>query len=339
MPTPDARAGTLVTPPEESGAIPGLVWGTFFDGREATVVDTEPRKPGPGQWLWLHFNLADMRARNWLSASVLLPKPAMDWLLGGDDTQQLVPLPDCVAGVFFDLIHDFDRTADDFGNVRFLLTDRLLISGRKRPAASIESVRRRLEAGQRFATPVDLLQAMVAQIADTIEGIVDGLSAEIDEVEDSILKEGVRDERIRLGRARLTAVRVHRRLNGLRGLLRRTSVGHIDGLPEALVAAAGPLTVRLDDIDHDVIELRDRARLLQEELGARVAEQTNRNLRVLSVLTAVLLPPALIAGLYGMNLEGVPFAQSPVGFWIAVLITLASSGLALLGLKLAGVLK
>ena len=71
-------------------------------------------------------------------------------------------------------------------------------------------------------------------------------------------------------------------------------------------ATAGALTQRLDELDHEVIELRDRARLLQEELGARVAEQTNRQVRLLAVLTAVFLPPTLIAGLFGMNLAGAP---------------------------------
>ena len=104
-------------------------------------------------------------------------------------------------------------------------------------------------------------------------------------------------------------------------------------------AAAGTLTQRLDELDHEVIELRDRARLLQEELGARVAEQTNRHLRLLAVLTAVFLPPTLIAGLFGMNLAGAPFSSSPAGFWLSVVITALSSAATLLGLKWAGVFR
>ena len=78
---------------------------------------------------------------------------------------------------------------------------------------------------------------------------------------------------------------------------------------DAFRAPAAALIQRLDELDHEVIELRDRARLLQEELGARVAEQTNRHLRLLAVLTALFLPPTLIAGLLGMNLDGAPFAS------------------------------
>lgn len=132
----------------------------------------------------------------------------------------------------------------------------------------------------------------------------------------------------------MTSVRVHRRLKSLRGLFRRVAAGHAEGLPRPFVQAAGPLTERLDELDRDVIELRDRSRLLQKELSARVAEQTNRNLRLLSLVTALFLPPALIAGLFGMNVDGLPFAGSPAGFWLSMLISVLSSAVAPLGLKL-----
>ena len=126
---------------------------------------TSMTPPGPREWLWLHFNLADMRAQKWLAASTLVPKPGLERLTSKDDAQQLVPMGDCVAGVFFDLVHDFDRAIDDFGLVRFVLTERVLITGRRRALSSVEAVRQRLEAGHRYASPVDLVTAIVEQIA------------------------------------------------------------------------------------------------------------------------------------------------------------------------------
>ena len=70
-----------------------------------------------------------------------------------------------------------------------------------------------------------------------------------------------------------------------------------------------------------------------------MAEQTNRNLRLLSIVTALFLPPTLIAGLFGMNLDGLPFSGSPIGFWWAVALTVASSLVTLCILKLLGTFK
>jgi zinc transporter len=334
----DFRLGVKPSARVTEEIVPGLVWGVRCCGSVATPID-EIAEPKPDEWLWLHFNLTDNRAPKWLAATTLLPKPAIERLLSTDDTQQLVPLGDCVAGAFFDLLHDFDKTVDDFGQFRFALTERVLVTARRRALTSIEAVRRRIETGHRYASPIDLLNAIVDQISTTIDQIVEQLAGEIDRVEDTILREGIRDDRIRLGTARLTSVRIHRRLNGLRGVFRRLSATQSEGLMAALRTAAAPLGQRLDELDHDVIELRDRARLLQEELGARMAEQTNRNLRLLSIVTALFLPPTLIAGLFGMNLDGIPFTGSPTGFWWAIGLTLASSGLTLLGLRLLGMFR
>jgi zinc transporter len=91
--------------------------------------------------------------------------------------------------------------------------------------------------------------------------------------------------------------------------------------------AAGRLAQRLDALDHEIMETRDRARLLQEEITALAAEETNRHLYVLSVLTTLVLPPTLVTGVFGMNIKGLPFTETEDGFlWAAALM--AASALA-----------
>ncbi len=59
--------------------------------------------------------------------------------------------------------------------------------------------------------------------------------------------------------------------------------------------------------------MRDRARMLQEEVLAKTADQTNDRLYWLSLITALFLPPTLVTGFFGMNLKGMPFEESPIG--------------------------
>ena len=86
----------------------------------------------------------------------------------------------------------------------------------------------------------------------------------------------------------------------------------------------------------DLTETQERAKLLQEELAARLAEQTNNNLYILSLFTALLLPPSLIAGIFGMNVVGVPGVQdgSEMAFWWVMLGMMAVSLLVLIILYL-----
>ena len=85
--------------------------------------------------------------------------------------------------------------------------------------------------------------------------------------------------------------------------------------------------------------MRDRAHLLQEEVTIKTAEQTNRNLHVLAIVTTVFMPASLIAGIFGMNVGGLPFVQSGDGFLWAMGILAGSSAVVLWLLKRSGILK
>jgi zinc transporter len=76
------------------------------------------------------------------------------------------------------------------------------------------------------------------------------------------------------------------------------------------------------------IRCKERIKLLQEELATVVNEQNNRSLFVLTIVTVLALPINLTAGLMGMNVGGIPFAQNEYGFWIVVLMLAIATGIA-----------
>jgi zinc transporter len=51
-----------------------------------------------------------------------------------------------------------------------------------------------------------------------------------------------------------------------------------------------------------------------------VAEANNRSLYVLTIVTVLALPINIMAGLFGMNVGGIPLAEHPYGFWVVVAI-------------------
>ena len=85
--------------------------------------------------------------------------------------------------------------------------------------------------------------------------------------------------------------------------------------------AAGKLAQRLDGLDHAIVEIRDRALLLQEEVTALIGEDANRHLNILSILATLFMPPTLITGIFAMNAIGLPFADNEEGFlWVSALM-------------------
>jgi zinc transporter len=57
----------------------------------------------------------------------------------------------------------------------------------------------------------------------------------------------------------------------------------------------------------------------------KIEQQGNNSLRVLSVLTAILMPPTLVTGVFGMNTKGLPFTDLDTAFlWASLLMVLSS---------------
>ena len=73
----------------------------------------------------------------------------------------------------------------------------------------------------------------------------------------------------------------------------------------------------------DMGALQERIKLLQEEIADNVNEDNNRSLFVLTVVTVLALPINILAGLFGMNVGGIPLADSTHGFWILVGVVIA----------------
>ena len=90
-------------------------------------------------------------------------------------------------------------------------------------------------------------------------------------------------------------------MSGLRVVFHRLELKDTETLKPALQLRAGKLAQRLDGLDHTIVEMRERSRLLQEELHLKIEEQGNNSLQVLSVLTAILMPPTLITRSFGVS--------------------------------------
>jgi len=319
----EAPTDTQQTGPD---LVPGLVWAfrVHADGSAEELPPDRPIADHHDGWLWLHLNLADTRACQWLRTETDFPTAAIRTLLSNDAHQELHASDDCVYGAFADMVRALDHASDELGILRFAMTERLMISGRHRPLHSIENTRQALREGLRVPSVATLLETIVAHVADAFDEVVDGLGEELDKIEERVLLDDVRDQRRQLGSLRRRGVRMHRQLLGLRALFHRLERDMSGTSNRALRISAAGLAQRLDALDHEVVAMRERAFLLQEEIAGRLAEQSAGSLHILSVITVLLLPPTLVAGIFGMNTKGLPFTENDTGFWWSMVILVAS---------------
>lgn len=324
------------------GAVPGLIWAfrIHHDGVAEPLAINKPIDLDREGLIWLHFNLVDHRVMSWLDEHPLdVPPAALALFRAHDGYQQIHTARDCVYGILSDLTLAIDQPTEDSAPLHFIMTDRLVISGRHSPLCSMERTQQALKGGFRIGSAAQLFEAMVEHIADAIDQLSNRLSVSLDEIEERATSDDHADLRKGLTTLRRTCVRLHRQLSGLRVIFLRLERDGTEALNPALRLRAGKLAQRLDDLDHAIVAMRERSRLLQEELHLNLEAQSNASLRTLSIMTAFMMPPTLITGVFGMNTKGLPLTDVESGFLWAMLLLAASAGLAYFVMKRTGIIR
>jgi zinc transporter len=306
---------------------PGLVWAFRIraDGTAEELDVDQPLGDYPDGWLWLHFNLVETPACDFLKSLPDLPPAAIDAMVQRHHHLQLHTGRACIYGVIADLCRALGGVSDQFGFLQFVMTERFLITGRRRALNAVEATRQALQNGQRVASAASLFELIIEHIAQAIDYLAEEIALDMDQIEERILDSDTGDHRQKLGIFRRKTVRMHRQLAGLRMLFHRLEQLESEELKPPLRLAAERLSQRFDGLAHEIEALRERARVLQEEIASQLAEESNRHLHALTVVTILFLPPTLVAGFFGMNLLGLPFSESGTGFWAGVITALISS--------------
>ncbi|KRA20760.1 transporter [Lysobacter sp. Root604] len=305
----------------------GLIWGyRFAPGQAAQAIGTEAvaaflaaQSMAPtGEFLWLHFSLSNQGAERYLRRVLDLPEAFFESLGSQVGSTRLEQDDDTLIAVIHDVLFESSFDASEVGTTSLCINPRLIVSARLRPLRSVDRLRAAVRAGQPFRSPVELLAHLLRDQANVLSDILRKSTVRVDGIEDRLLANRIASDRTELGSLRRSLVRLQRLmapeptalfrlLNRPPAWVDRDDVQDLQQAAEEFATAIG-----------DSAALVERVKLIQEELAALVNEQTGRSLFVLTVVTVLALPVNLIAGLFGMNVGGVPLSEHGHGFAIVV---------------------
>ena len=299
----------------------GLVFGFHFHDGAAHPVADETLLQAQGaahDWLWLHLALSDHRARRFIETLEQAPVQARELMLSGEDRIQLHLTGTGAYGILPDIERDFADHSLGSGRFAFWLDGTRLITARRHPLRASEHLRDAVEQGRCPASPAAALALLPEHFAALVEQRLITLAAELGRIEDEVLADRFIDNRA-LGALRRELSRYAREFSGLRSAIHRAMSARHGGMTNSPLLEHLPVLMQdVEDFDRDAGGLTDRARLIYEEIETRIASTTNRSLAALTVASTLLLPPTFVAGLFGMNVGGIPWATEKEGFWIVI---------------------
>ena len=194
---------------------------------------------------------------------------------------------------------------------------------------SIKAVKQQIRSST-FACrrgPAYLLHQILDNIVDLYMPIVDDFDNEINKLEDRVLGmtksntivlEEVMDLRRSVARLRRISARQLE-------VLYRISHGEFPQIPDNILPF-------FRDVHDHLLRISDLADSYRDLVGSLfdihfsvVANRTNDVMKTLAVISAIILPLSLIAGIYGMNFENMPELKSRNGYFITIGVMAAVS--------------
>jgi len=278
---------------------------------------------GGREFVWLHFNLADAAAEQWMRTELQLVPEFFEALKEGSRSTRIEDAADQLIAVVNDVAYEFSFEPSEIASLWLTVTQRLAISARTHPLRSIDRLRQAVKEGCRFDSSVALLNHLLHDQGDVLVHIVREATLQVDALEDNLQHGKLRPKRAELGKLRRVLVRLQRLLAPEPGSLFRLLRQPPPWIASHDLDELRQSTEEFSLVLRDLAALQERIKLLQEEIVAQVGEQTNRSVFTLTVVTVLALPINIIAGLLGMNVGGIPLADNPQGFLVIALIVLS----------------
>lgn len=205
---------------------------------------------------------------------------------------------------------------EDMISLRMLVNERRVITLTRRALRSIAEMKQDIDGGQGPASMGDFMATLIEKIVGRVAPVLAQLEDAIDEEEDDLVEGKLSHVESTLVGVRGRIIKLRRYLAPQREALMRLSHEKLAWVSTEerarLAETANQLTRSIEDLD----EFRERAQVIQEEIGLYYNRRLTRSTYVITMAASVLVPLNLVAGLMGMNVGGIPGKDSPYAFWV-----------------------
>jgi zinc transporter len=282
-------------------------------GGKAERLDIKQALDTPGDLVWVHLTTNNEHAQAWLEQTAKVPDYVVDALTTSESRPRCDALGD---GAFLNLrgrSSEAMTASDPLASLRIWAVAGRVISVTRRSVNAIEDVVKLIEGGK-IRDPGDLIAEFAVAITEELDPEVADLGDSLDDCEADLDADKVFVLRRNVTKVRVAAIGYRRFLAPQRAALEKLAALPCDWLQDDDRLHLSSAADRAARMAEELEAIRERSALMHEALTDLRAEQIDSRSLLISIVALIFLPLTFLTGLYGMNVEGLPWAKEPWAF-------------------------
>lgn len=277
-------------------------------------VDLSTVSADDARFIWIHLNGRHSDAKKFLRDQMGLDPVIVKSMLAEEMRPRLEEVNNNALLMLRGINFNPGPAPEDLVSIRLWISGNRIVSVGRRKSRTVADMDDRIRHGRGPKRVGEFVAMLCASLNDGIEPALQELEETTDKLEAASLENPDAALRNDIAAIRKQATQFRRHVSPQRDVFNRLQFSQqawLSGADKWLMQDNNDRMLRyLEDLD----ALRDRAQILQDELNSALSGKLNKNIYILSVITAIFMPLGFFSGLLGMNLKGIPGAENDMAF-------------------------
>ena len=269
---------------------------------------------------WVHLDGNSAQSQKWLKREVAyLDHLIIDALFAEEARPRVIEFENGLLVILRGVNLDDKLESEELASIRLWIDESRIISIQKRNFSAIFNVASKIDQGKKIKSSPEFLYNLIYENLSLISPLISSLNDKIDAIEDRLLANDYSDylsENVSVIKRKIAIFKRYI-------LPQKDVLSHLKSYDSSWIDdwARRHFQENHEQISHIIEELdeaRDRSQIVRESIAGATADKLNKSMFKISLITSIFMPLGYVAGLFGMNVGGIPAGNSPVGFYLVV---------------------
>ncbi|MZR15491.1 zinc transporter ZntB [Maritimibacter sp. DP07] len=275
---------------------------------------------------WVHLDGTHPDAGPWITEHLdYLDPQAIEALVDPASRPRMMRLGEGLMIILRAINFNEGEDPEDMISLRIWVDAHRIVTVALRRVRAVERMDALLAKGEGPTTAGAFLTLLIEDITGRIADFQSDLDAQMEALEDQIVREEGDNLRGAVVDLRLKVIAARRFIAPQRDVIHGIADARSPVVDEETHREIEEEAQKMTRVVEDLDELRDQAMVLREELSGQLSDRLNQNMFVMSVVSVIFLPLGFLTGLFGVNVGGMPGVNDNDAFywlvgWLALLV-------------------